>query len=742
MPIRPRMETVVRKLACIMFTDIVGYSVLSHQNDVLAMELLQEHRERLRPLFARFGGHEIRTIGDAFFLEFSSAVDAVNCAVEMQQSMARWKKLQIRIGIHLGDVMVSDQDLNGDGVNIAARLQGLARPGGICFSGEVYSQVHNKVQVPINRHGRAQIKGIKKHIYICRIDFDGENPYRTKRARLAMWKSRLISRRVTVTASVVAGSMAALFATVSPPMWKASPSDPYSHALSAVASDSVGQDSRIAILPFAAIGPQGAGAGDDYILDGMTEEITSSLSRIGSLHVLARSTVLHYRDSGKDPAQIGRELKVGLVLQGSVRRLKEHLRVTVELIDTRSQENLWSQDFDGTADDLFEIQKLIALKIASRFRSQAAATYANWSGKPLLRESEGRNPASVIPPEHAEHAERADRGLAAERQALRAGAIHAPTREAYLLYLKGRFFIAKRTEEGLRKGLDYFQHSIEKDPAFADAYVGSANAYGLLGYYGYERPRDAFTESLRSAESALRLDPRSAEALVTIAAMKGNFERDWASAETFYRKALSLNPQYQPGRHWYGTFLIARGRLDESLRQLRISLDLDPLSLITNSALGLPAFYSGKWDEALATFKTVEEMDASFAPNLTWICRTYLEKHQPQKALDYCQRALKISPFHSPTLAALARALVALNRAPEARRILQQLQSRSKERFVSPYDLAVIHSALGDSESTFRELARALEERDSYAIYAKMDPALGNLKNDSRFLKILKKAGI
>lgn len=729
----------VRKLACIMFTDIVGYSVLSHQNDVLAMTLLEEHRDRLRPLFARFGGHEIRTIGDAFFLEFSSAVDAVNCAVEMQRSMASWKKLQIRIGIHLGDVMVSDQDLNGDGVNIAARLQGLANPGGICFSGEVYSQVHNKVWFPINRHGRAQIKGIKKHIYICRIDFDGEHPYKTKRARFAMWKSRLISRRVTVTASVVAGSMAALFAALSPSVWKTPPIDSDSNTLSTVTSDSAMRDSRIAILPFAAIGTQEGGGNDDYILDGMTEEITSSLSRIGTLHVLARSSVLHYRDSGKDPAQIGRELKVGLVLQGSVRRLKEHLRVTVELIDTRSQENLWSQDFDGTSDDLFEIQKSIALKIASKFRSQATTPYADARGKPFLRKSDGRNPASVIPPEHADHA---DRGLAAERQALSAGAFHTPTHEAYLLYLKGRFFIAKRTEEGLRKGLDYFQQSIEKDPAFADAYVGSANAYGLLGYYGYERPRDAFTESLRSAESALRLDPRSAEALVTIAAMKGNFERDWASAENYYRKALSLNPQYQPGRHWYGTFLIARGRLDESLRQLRISLDLDPLSLITNSALGLPAFYSGKWDEALATFKTVEEMDATFAPNLTWICRTYLEKHQPQKALAYCQRARKISPFHTPTLAALARAWVALNHVSEARKILQQLQLRSQERFVSPYDLAVIHSALGDSESTFRELERALEERDSYAIYAKVDPALGNLKNDPRFLKILKKAGI
>lgn len=333
----------MRRLSAIMFTDIVGYSALTQRNEALALQLLDEHRNIVRPFFTKHDGREIKTAGDSFFTEFNSAVQATICAIEIQEALHLRNKevphdrhVLIRIGLHIGDVVYTDQDVYGDGVNIAARMEPLAKPGGICVSEDVARQVRNKVPYPIVKLGKEKLKNIAMPVDVYYVQL----PWITQGKKL---KAKTPARKTIIYSLLLLGILILIGSFF---FIKNQQSKEPSHSRL-----------RLAVLPLSNISNDPK---DEYFADGMTEEIISNLSKIGGLNVIARTSIMKYKAIDKNISQIGNELMVGTILEGSVRKSENKARITVQLINVSTQEPTWSKYYDRELKDIFMIQSEIA----------------------------------------------------------------------------------------------------------------------------------------------------------------------------------------------------------------------------------------------------------------------------------------------------------------------------------------------------------------------------------------------
>ena len=304
------MSATDRRLAAIMFTDIVGYTRMAQARESLALELLEEHRKVVRPLFPAHGGTEIKTIGDAFLVEFRSALEAVLCGVEIQRKLAERnsqvpveRRLEVRVGVHLGDVVHESGDVYGDAVNVASRIEPLAPPGGVCFSQQVYDNIRNKTDMEIIKMGEVDLKNVELPVAVYRVNMEVGRGSREGQA----------------------------------------------------------PRERLAVLPFVNISPD---PNDEYFADGLTEELITKLSEVKGLKVIARTSVMNYKKKEKSVSQIGRELEAGSIIEGSVRKAGNRIRVTVQLIDTKTEEHLWASNYDKEMDDIFAIQSDVAAMVA------------------------------------------------------------------------------------------------------------------------------------------------------------------------------------------------------------------------------------------------------------------------------------------------------------------------------------------------------------------------------------------
>jgi class 3 adenylate cyclase/TolB-like protein/tetratricopeptide (TPR) repeat protein len=685
---------VKRKLAAVMFTDIVGYSALSHRDEALAFALLGEHQALVRPLIARFRGREIRTIGDAFFLEFGSAVDALEFAVELQGRLAARnatesaeRRLRVRVGIHLGDVIATDGDLYGDGVNIAARLQTLAAPGGICLSGQVYDQVHNKTDRPIRFVGTRRLKNIRKPVKVFRLELAPAAPGPARIARLATWGRELgasRSRRIA-TFSTAALALIGLLSAVGV----------------GVRLDLPTRADRVAVAPFTELGPPtapGDVADGAYLSEGLTDELIAQLSSVPGIQVLGRTTTAALRDPARPLPALAHELGIARVITGSIRRDAGRLRITVQLADARTQVNLWSEEFDGRLEEIFATQKRIAARVAARMSPEGARTPATTLG------------------------------------ALRAGG--EPGGPAYLDYLKGRYFLNRRAKADLMRGLGYFERAVRAEPEFAAAHVGIANAWGLLGYYGFVSPREALDHGRAAADRALALDPKHPEALANRAMRRLYYDHDFRGAEEDFLQAVGAAPGYAAGQQWYGEFLLTEGRFDEAAARFGKALELDPLSLPAQTARGLADYYAGHLDHAIRKFSAVLEMDPTFVPAHLWLGRAYLAAGEPERAAATLERGWKLSGGTPLLHAVLAQAWAAGGQTARARQALGRLTVQASARYVSAYDLASLQEALGERDAALASLARAFDERAYYLVYLHVDPLMARLRGDARFAEL------
>ena len=635
-----------RRLAAIMFTDIVGYSSLSQKNEPLALEMLQEHRKIVRPIVARHNGHEIKTMGDAFLIEFESALKATQCAVDMQRTFhslneqsTEERRIHLRIGIHLGDVEQRQSDVLGDAVNIASRIEPLAEADGICISEQVYDQVRNKINCPIEDLGPRQLKNIDYPIDVHRIRWEKDET-----AKLSLDKK------------------------------------------------------RIAVLPFLNISPD---PNDAYFADGLTEELITRLSTVSGLKVIARTSTMRYKGTAKSVREIGKELESGSVLEGSVRKAADRLRVTAQLIDTTTQEHLWVQNYDRQLEDVFAIQTEVAQHVSDALEMR------------LLDE---------------------------ERQQIE----KKPTGDisAYTFYLKGRYYWNERSREALEKAIKYFEEAIRMDSRFALAYAGLADSYRVLVDHEYLPPSEGNPKTEEAARKALELDETLAEAHTSLGIIL-SVQWDWRGAEEEFAKALRSNPNYATAHHWYSIHLLWFGRLDEAIRELKIAEELDPLSPMIRSYGALVYLAARQYDSAMKEIDTALELDPNFLPAHGNRIDVYLAKSMYKEALAEAELVLPhLQPLTTALKAEVGSYYVRMGRIEEAKRLLRECEDASaheRAEDVGPHYLAAIHYKLGNKDRAFEWLEKAFEARTITPFQVKLFPYFDEMTSDPRFDELMKK---
>ncbi len=636
-----------RRLAAIVFTDMVGYTSLSQKNEALALELLEEHRRLLRPLFPKHNGREIKTMGDAFLVEFASALEALRCAFDIQQMLNELdvnrppeKRILLRIGIHLGDVVHSKNDVQGDAVNVASRIEPLASPGGISITEQVYHQIRNKFEFPFVSLGQQNLKNVQDPVEVYRV--------------VLPWEAQL-------------------------------------------GEEPILDKRRIAVMPFTNISPDPR---DEYFADGMTEELISTLSRIGELRVISRTSAMRYKGTSKNVGEIARELRVGSILEGSVRKASDDLRITAQLIDTGNDEHLWSQDYDRRLENVFAIQKEIAQSVAEALKVRL---------------------------------------LSGEKKSIEKKA--TGNTEAYTLYLKGRFYWNERMRDSNDKAVKCFEEAVKLDPNYAAAYSGLADCYLIYSDRGWLSPREAVPKGREYALRAIELDPRLAEAHASLGLA---FMHDWMwqEAEREYEKAIELNPSYASAYQWYGVHLWFAGRYEEAKERTERARELDPLSTVIEANLCHELLNLGKRDQAMEPFRRVAKLNPD-----SWQAHYLLSEIQlmDSKFEDSIFEAEKASALLKGNLGVKSQLGFVYGmggRKDQADNILNELKEAGKNEYLPSGWVAGVLFSLGRSDEAFEYLDKAFEERSSSLFYFRNFPWFEKFRADPRWASLEKRIGL
>lgn len=634
-----------RKLAAIMFTDMVGFTALTQRDERHAMELLDEQMRLVRSVLPKYKGREIKTIGDAFLVEFASSLDAVTCAIAIQTALEKInserpddRSIRLRIGIHLGDVIHQGADLAGDAVNIASRIEALALPGGICLTAPVHASVLNKVNCSFDSLGFPDLKNVTAPVEVFRVKSLGiQTP--------GLGSPRASSSR-----------------------------------------------ERIAILPFRNFS---AASADEYLADGLTEELISSVSRMPGLRVIARTSVMRYKGTSETIAEIGRQLKVGKVVEGSVRKAGEKVRISVQLVDTSDEEPRWSREYDRELRDVLSIQSDIARSVANALQVQVLGTELE----------EGKATSNT---------------------------------EAYVSYLRGRQFWNKRTEADLKRAIGFFEAALALDPNYAQAYSGLADSYAALALLEFMAPKDAYPKATAAAEKAVTLRTGLADAHTSLGLVKFQYDWNWPGAENEFREAININPNYAPAHQFFADYLKAMGRFDEAINEIEKAQELDPLSLAINTAVGHVFYLSRQYDHAIEQYQRAVDLDPGFMATHIWFGRPYLEKGMYAEAISELETAVMLSGESTLALAMLGHGLASAGRENEANHILEKLADRAKTRYVPSYWIAVVYNGFRDKEQVIRWMWRAFEERSSWLVWSNVEPRFDWLRGDAEFDALLK----
>jgi TolB-like protein/DNA-binding winged helix-turn-helix (wHTH) protein/Tfp pilus assembly protein PilF len=442
-------------------------------------------------------------------------------------------------------------------------------------------------------------------------------------------------------------------------------------------------------------------ASQNYFADGMTDELITDLAQISALKVISRTSVMAYKGARKPLPQIARELNVDAVVEGTVLRSGDQVRITAQLIEASTDKHLWSQSYEGELRDTLALQSRVASAIADQIRINLTP-----------REQAALKNVKVVNP------------------------------EAYESYLKGRYFWNKRTSDGLKAALAYFKQAIEEDPKYAKAYSGLADTYALLGDWQYAvmTPKEAFPKAKAAAIKALELDSTLGEAHNSLAFVLDAFDWDFDSAGKEFRQAIEINPGYATAHHWYAWHLSVLGRFDEAIEEMRKAENLDPLSLIIKADLAEILVIAHSYDESIRQSRKTIEMDPGFALAHSQLAEAYLQKQMYAEAVAELQMAVKLSGDSPTCLANLARAYVASGKWSEAEKLMSDLKKRSNPSLSYSSEIAVIYVALGDRDQAMDWLEKAYEERFNPSVLLR--PGFDRLRSDPRFQNLLRRIGL
>ena len=454
----------------------------------------------------------------------------------------------------------------------------------------------------------------------------------------------------------------------------------------------------IAVLPFVNVG---ADPSTEYLSDGITESIINNLSQLTNLAVMSRSSVFRYKKPDIDAQTAGRELNVEAVLMGRVTHRGDELSVSVELVDTRTSHQIWGEQYNRKATDAMAIQEQISQEISDKLRVRL-------SGEDKKRLSK-------------HHTENAD---------------------AYALYLKGRYQWNKQTLDGMETGIQFFQQAIQKDPRYALAYTGLADAYALLADYNVLPAKEVMPRAKTAAMKALEIDDSIAEAHASLGWSKLTLDWDWPGAEREFKRSIELNPNYATAHQWYAEYLTTMGRADEARAEMKRAQELDPASLPISVAMAATQYYARQYDQAIEQCHRAILMDSQFIGAHVFLGRALEQKGSYAEAVAELQQALKLSQGDSTELAALGQAYAQSGDSAQAKKTLKELEQRSTRTYVQPMWIAAIYAALGDKDEATQWLRQAVGDRSVWLIYLKVDPFFDSLRSDPRYADLVRRAGL
>jgi len=667
-----------------MFSDVVGYTAIMGRDEQQALRALEDHRELLRRLLPKFNGRMVGEIGDGTLTAFHSAIDAVNCAREVQASLHQDQPdLKVRIGIHLGDVVFSNNTVLGDGVNIASRIHALAPPGGICVSAGVHDEIRNKPGTRFKNLGERRLKNVSRPIRVYALA-ETALPEQPSSARTTRWMGG------AVATGVVAMLIAALGYGIL--RWRSSspgPPTPLAAAQPRVIRS-------IAVLP---LDNYSGDPNQEYFADGMTDELTTDLATISQLRVISRGSVMQFKGAHRPPTpEIAKALNVDAVVEGSVMRIGHNVRITAQLIDAADDKHLWAKSYERDTRNVLAMQDEVASAIAKEINVELTpAEQTRLTSAPAV------NP------------------------------------EAHDAYLKGRYLISRPSDENVQKAITQFEEAVRLDPGFAPAYSGLSDAYVWAGLNeGFLSSSEAMTKAKETAVGAVQLDDQSADAHNSLAVFKAFYEFDWAGAESEFHHAISLNPNYAFAHDQLGLMLALRGQLDQGVAEGKRAAELDPLSpqIAVDTIYGLA--WQGNYPAAMDQAHRSLDLDPAFFWGHLADGWTEIAGGKINAAVPELQKADAIG---SPSWVSgyLGYAYGATGDRAGALAVIAELNRKSLHGYVPPFNLALVYLGIGDRGRALGYLEQAYSAHSQMLCWTKMDRIFDPLRKEPRFIALMKK---
>ena len=612
-----------RQLAAIMFTDIAGYTALMDKDEEAAFDLIERNRTIHKELIEKYNGKFLKEMGDGILASFSTVTDAVYCAGTIQVSCEKEKYLNLRIGIHQGEIVRQGNDVFGSGVNIASRIEAIAPVGGIWVSDSVQRNIQNKKGFEIEFVKEERLKNVRQPVKIYNVKVERHHAINIPEPQ------------------------------------------PVSPSTSKIIEKS------IAVLPFVNMSSDPE---QEFFSDGISEEIINTIVQLPNLRVSGRTSSFSFKGKNEDLRVIGKNLGVKNILEGSVRKFANKVRVTAQLIEVSTGFHLWSRKYDRELDDVFKIQDEIALEIADQLK----LTFSEGESMPKSRE---------------------------QTQSI----------AAYQLYYKGRSFYYQRGM-ALFEALKCFQSALEIDPNYALAASGLADTYIMLCFYGFLTPEKCWSGALPAAQKALKYGPNLGETHNTLAVIALLHDRNFEKAEKEFLHALELNPTHVQARTWYGLFYLSLAVLNfkEGLEQLKIGIENDPLSSYAHSCFALALATADKTKESIELCKYAIKLDpksmlARFTMGYSYLCARQLDD-----ALRESQISLELSNRNTWDLNQILLIYLKMNEQDKAQKIYQEIEARYENENLPPSHLAVAAAAMGKDEYALELTYRAIDVMDPY----------------------------
>jgi TolB-like protein len=611
-----------------MFTDMVGYTALMQKDEKKAKENRDRHRKIIQNSVANHRGKILQYYGDGTLIIFNSAIEGLDCAIQVQKELKKEPKIPLRIGIHTGDIVYDEEGVYGDGVNVASRIEGLAVAGSVLISGKVFDEIKNHQDFSTTSLGTFELKNVSKPLEVYAITNEG---------------------------------LAA----------------PTEHEIKA---KSIHKKKSLAVLPFVNMSSDPE---NEYFSDGITEELLNVLAKVEGLQVTARTSSFAFKGRQKDIKKIGAQLGAKTILEGSVRKAGNRIRITAQLISATDGYHIWSETYDRQLEDIVEVQDEIALKITNRLREK------------LTLESE--DVAFVKP---------------------------ATTNiEAYNVYLKGLFYANKWTLEDAEKAIGAFQKALEIEPDFALPYSKLSVLHIYLGASGKMPIKEVFPKAKEYALKAIHLDERAAESHEALANVYFFYEWRWDGVSRSLDRAIELNPSYAGAYLTKAMLLAIHERFDEAIETMRISIRLDP-------------FYP----PGIFAFASI----LMFADALYMKGYVYQLMGENEKALNLYTEIQNIPGFEFMAGGMLGSLYYTMNQQDKAREILERLFEAEKNAVSSkaPFNIAMIYAAMDKPDEVFHFLNKSVEYKDNNVVYILGNAAFRKYRSDPRFTEIVKKIGI